>query len=125
MPKTIKVCFTVRQDGFLQMRFSEDISVRPCPVVFRAGESYRFKSDLDSQFLVELVTSLVDPDPAFYIGIDEVHLATSKVVKVRYDPKRLSRRVVNNLIKETFLDTKAHGFSIKVVRSVDALKRKG
>ena len=120
----LKVLFSVRKDGFLQMRFSEDITTASCPKVFRAGEDFRFR-EADSQFLRELVLALVDPDFSYYNGIDEVCIATSKVVKIRYQPALIGRSGVNRKISDVFSARKYHGRKIKVVDNVYELTRRG
>ena len=126
------VHFTVdhymRKEALYQLRFEWPISDRPkgrYPVCFNADDVSRYNlldsvrvdeeppvfADGDSTIVRCLVASLIKDG---HTGVHTVVVASSRVVKVYYDPKAYPPHLIKNDINVILRDVDRHGWTIRL-----------
>ncbi len=120
------VYFTVdhhdQAEALYQMRFQWPIADRPkgrYPVCFNADEINKWDqhhpsvgfADGDSTIVRCLVASLIKDG---HTGVHTVVVASSRVVKVYYDPKAYSPHLIKNDINVILRDVDRHGWTIRL-----------
>lgn len=117
------VHFTVNHHGpvkdLYQMRFDWPICNRPkgrYPVCFHADQVTRFDledpgfDNADSTIVMSLVASLIKDG---HTGVESVIVASSRVIKIYYDPKQYPPHLLKKDIRSILRDVDRHGWVVK------------